>query len=46
VSKCAPQEALRDVDGAFANFWAGRKQGRRVGYPRFKNVDAALTGSG
>ena len=36
VSKCAPQEALRDLDRAFANFWQGRKQGRRVGYPRFK----------
>jgi putative transposase len=36
VSKCAPQEALRDLDRAFANFWQGRKQGRRVGFPRFK----------
>jgi putative transposase len=36
VSKCAPQEALRDLDRAFANFWQGRKQGRQVGYPRFK----------
>jgi putative transposase len=31
VSKCAPQEALRDLDRAFANFWTGRSQGRRVG---------------
>jgi putative transposase len=36
VSKCAPQEALRDLDRAFANFWQGRREGRRVGYPRFK----------
>jgi putative transposase len=36
VSKCAPQEALRDLDRAYANFWQGRKLGRRVGRPRFK----------
>jgi putative transposase len=36
VSKCAPQEALRDLDRAHANFWQGRKTGRRVGAPRFK----------
>jgi putative transposase len=36
VSKCAPQEALRDLDRAYANYWRGRKQGRRVGMPRFK----------
>jgi putative transposase len=36
VSKCAPQEALRDLDRAYANFWRGRKLGRRVGRPRFK----------
>ena len=36
VSKCAPQEALRDLDRAYANWWRGRKQGRRVGRPRFK----------
>src|ERR687887_967524 len=36
VSKCAPQEALRDLDRAYANYWQGRKQGRRVGLPRFK----------
>jgi len=36
VSKCAPQEALRDLDRAFANCWQGRKQGRQVGYPKFK----------
>jgi len=36
VSKCAPEEALRDLDRAYANFWRGRKLGRRVGQPRFK----------
>jgi putative transposase len=36
VSKCAPQEALRDLDRAFANFWQGRRDGRPVGHPRFK----------
>jgi putative transposase len=35
-SKCAPQEALRDLDRAYANWWRSRKQGRRVGRPRFK----------
>lgn len=36
VSKCSPQEALRDLDKAFNNFWTGRKQGRKVGFPKFK----------
>jgi putative transposase len=36
VSKCAPQEALRDLDRAYANCWRGRNAGRRVGLPRFK----------
>jgi putative transposase len=36
VSKCVPQQALRDLDRAFANFWQGRRDGRPVGYPRFK----------
>ncbi|MBE3574678.1 MAG: IS200/IS605 family element transposase accessory protein TnpB [Firmicutes bacterium] len=36
VSKCAPQEALRDLDRAFRNFFRGLKEGRRTGYPRFK----------
>jgi putative transposase len=38
VSKCAPQEALRDLDRAYANWWRSRKQGRRVGRPRFKKT--------
>ncbi len=36
VSKCAPQEALRDLDKAFKNFFQGLKQGHKVGFPRFK----------
>jgi len=36
VSKCAPQEALRDLDRAYQAFWRGRAAGRRVGFPRFK----------
>jgi putative transposase len=43
VSKCAPQEALRDLDRAFQNFFrrcALKKEGRhngKAGYPRFKS---------
>ena len=36
VSKCAPQEALRNLDSAFKNFWRGRKSGHKVGFPKFK----------
>ena len=36
VSKCAPQEALRDLDKAFNNFIRGRKNGRPIGFPKFK----------
>jgi len=36
VSKCCGQEALRDLDRACANFWRSRKEGRRVGFPRFR----------
>jgi putative transposase len=36
VSKCAPQEALRNLDRAFKNFYRGLKSGKRVGFPRFK----------
>ncbi|GIW54999.1 MAG: transposase [Nitrospiraceae bacterium] len=49
VSKCASQEALRDCERAFKNFWRARKQGRHVGFPKFKKKgihDAfRLTGS-
>jgi putative transposase len=36
VSKCAPQEALRDLDKAFINFWRECKKGKKIGYPKFK----------
>ena len=36
ASKCAPQEALRDLDKAFKNFFRGLQQGQNVGFPKFK----------
>ncbi len=36
VSKCAPQEALRDLHRAFNNFYRGIKRGQKVGFPQFK----------
>jgi len=36
ISKCAPQEALRDLDRAFKNFYRGLKEGKRVGFPKYK----------
>ncbi|WP_156516504.1 RNA-guided endonuclease InsQ/TnpB family protein, partial [Hydrogenibacillus schlegelii] len=36
VSKWAPQEALRDLEKAFQNFFRGRKTGRKIGYPKFR----------
>ncbi|MHA2253362.1 MAG: RNA-guided endonuclease InsQ/TnpB family protein [Candidatus Kariarchaeaceae archaeon] len=44
VSKCAPQEALRDLDRAFENFFR-----KRAGFPKFKkkgrNESFRLTGT-
>lgn len=52
VSKCAPQEALRDLRRAFENFFASRKgerAGPKVGFPHYrkKGLDDRfrLTGS-
>jgi putative transposase len=49
VSKCAPQEALRDLDRAFRNFVRTQRGGHTFGFPRFKRkgIDDAfrLTGS-
>ena len=48
VSKCAPQEALRNLDRAFANFFRRVKQKEQgklkgpVGFPRFKSRKAGL----
>ena len=36
VSKCAPQEALRDLDKAFKNFFRGLKGKKPVGFPKPK----------
>ncbi|MDF1539193.1 MAG: RNA-guided endonuclease TnpB family protein [Candidatus Thorarchaeota archaeon] len=37
VSKCAPQEALRDLEQAFKNFFRRLKNGdEKVGFPKFK----------
>jgi putative transposase len=49
VSKCAPQEALRNLDKAFKNFFRGLKQKQNVGFPKFKkkglNDSFRLTGT-
>jgi putative transposase len=49
VSKCAPQEALRDLDKAFQNFYRGMKSGQHIGFPKFKRKGGydsfRLTGS-
>jgi len=47
VSKCAPQEALRDLDQAFAHFFRRVKEKRagrhvKVGFPRFKSRKKGL----
>ncbi len=39
ASKCAPQEALRDLDRAFKNFFQGRAK-----YPRFKSRSRGIGG--
>ena len=39
VSKCAPQEALRDLRCAFDNFFSsreGKRKGPKVGFPRYR----------
>ena len=36
VSKCAPQEALRDLERAFSNFFRACKQKKKIGFPRFR----------
>ncbi len=49
VSKCAPQEALRDLDRAFQNWFRGRKERQPVGFPtpkrKFQHDAFRLTGS-
>ncbi|MHA2406688.1 MAG: RNA-guided endonuclease TnpB family protein, partial [Candidatus Hermodarchaeia archaeon] len=36
VSKCAPQEALRNLDQAFNHFFRRVQQGGKPGFPKFK----------
>jgi len=36
VSKCAPQEALRNLQTAFARFFKENKNGNKAGFPSFK----------
>lgn len=43
-SKCSPQEALRNLDRAFDNFWKARKAGRKVGFPKFKSKKQGIGG--
>ncbi len=49
VSKCAPQESLRDLDRAFNNFYRGLKSKQKIGFPKYKkkglNDSFRLTGS-
>lgn len=37
VSKCAPQEALRDLEKAYKNFFGRCKKGGKPGFPKFKS---------
>jgi putative transposase len=44
TSKCSAQEALRNLDRAFANFWAARKKNRKVGFPKYKSRKKGVGG--
>jgi len=44
VSKCAPQEALRDLDEAFVNFFRRVRKGEKPGFPRFKSKKRKIGG--
>jgi putative transposase len=35
-TKCAPQQAIRNLGTAFSNFFKAVKQGKKAGYPKFK----------
>ncbi len=43
-SKCAPHEALRNLDNAFKNFFRRVKKGENPGYPRFKSRNRGVGG--
>ena len=42
VSKCAPQESLRDLDRAYQNFFRRVKAGEKPGFPKFKSKHRVL----
>jgi putative transposase len=48
-SKCAPQEALRDLHRAFQNYFRSIKKSKKIGFPRFRkrgvNDSFRLTGT-
>lgn len=44
VSKCAPQEALCDLDLAYKNFFRRLKTGGNPGFPRFKSKKQGIGG--
>ena len=44
ASKCAPQEALRDLDLAFKHFFRRVKNGEKPGYPCFKSRNRGIVG--
>ena len=52
VSKCAPQEALRNLDNAYANYFRKVKQKKngkyrgKVGFPKFKKGKMGRVNSG
>lgn len=44
ASKCAPQEALRNLDVAFKRFFERVKRGEKPGYPKFKSRNKEIGG--
>ena len=45
VSKCAPQQSLRDLGRALSDYAKGKKiRGKKVGFPKFKKKFSKLTG--
>lgn len=44
ASKCAPQESLRNLDGAYKHFFRRCKNGEVPGYPRFKSRNRGVGG--
>jgi putative transposase len=44
VSKCAPQEALRDLDEAFRHFFRRVRNGEKPGFPKFKTKKKGIGG--